>query len=228
MAEIIMETQSLVKKYISGSTEILALRNIDFVAKKGEFIAIMGPSGSGKSTFLNVLGGLDAPSFGKVLVEGRDISKYTEEQVSRLRRKTIGSIFQSQDLFPALTALENVEFPLLLAGAESGARREAAKKMLERVGLGDRMEYLPEELSGGQRQRVGIARALIRMPSIVLADEPTGQLDTATSREIVDLLASLVGSSGMTLIVVTHDSKVANRADRALFMRDGVLSKEII
>ena len=144
MAEIIMETQSLVKKYISGSTEILALRNIDFVAKKGEFIAIMGPSGSGKSTFLNVLGGLDAPSFGKVLVEGRDISKYTEEQVSRLRRKTIGSIFQSQDLFPALTALENVEFPLLLAGAESGARREAAKKMLERVGLGDRMEYLPE------------------------------------------------------------------------------------
>ncbi|MCE1196756.1 ABC transporter ATP-binding protein [bacterium] len=207
---------------------MLALRNIDFAAKKGEFIAIMGPSGSGKSTFLNVLGGLDAPSFGKVLVKGRDISRYTEEQVSRLRRETIGSIFQSQDLFPALTALENVEFPLLLAGAEPGARREAAKNMLERVGLADRMEYLPEELSGGQRQRVGIARALIRMPSIVLADEPTGQLDTATSREIVDLLASLVSSSGMTLIVVTHDSKVADRAHRALFMRDGVLSKEIV
>ena len=226
MNKNILETRSLVKKYISGTADIFALRNVDFTAQRGEFVAIMGPSGSGKSTFLNVLGGLDSPSEGFVFVDGRDISKYREEEVSRLRRKTIGSIFQSQDLFPALTALENVEFPLLLAGIGSAERQNAAQKMLELVGLSDRMEYLPEELSGGQRQRVGIARALIGKPAIVLADEPTGQLDTATSREIVDLLASLVASAGLTLIVVTHDRKVAERADRRLFLRDGAFSKE--
>ena len=224
MPEIVLQTQNLKREYRVGRETVTALGGIDIAIEQGEFVAIMGPSGCGKSTLLNLLGGLDQPSAGTVRVDGHNLADYNEEQLASLRRDKLGFIFQRHDLFPVLTARENVEFPMLLHGTPPGDRRHRSKKLLEFVGLADKADHLPDELSGGQQQRVGIARALANEPLILLADEPTGNLDSATSASIIDELAKLAGTMGLTLVMVTHDADVAARAGRILQLKDGRLA----
>ena len=206
-----------------GRESVVALGGIDISILKGEFVAIMGPSGSGKSTLLNLLGGLDQPTSGKVILDGHDLSAYNEEELAALRRQKMGFIFQRHDLFPVLTVRENVEFPMLLNGLAVEQRHDQSGRLLNLVGLADKADSLPEELSGGQQQRVGIARALANAASILLADEPTGNLDSATSEDIIDSLIALKQARNLTLIMVTHDSDVAAHADRILQLKDGQL-----
>lgn len=224
MGDIVLQTSGLSRTYRVGRETVHALENIDIAITRGEFVAIVGPSGSGKSTLLNLLGGLDQPSDGRVLLDGHDLSDYNEEQLAALRRQKMGFIFQRHDLFPELLVRENVEFPLLLNGAFPEERRQRAESLLKMVGLPDKADHLPEELSGGQQQRVGIARSLANLPLILLADEPTGNLDSATSAEIVEMLVTLTRQQGLTLIMVTHDPEVASRAGRTLTLRDGRLA----
>jgi putative ABC transport system ATP-binding protein len=226
MAEIVLQTVGLTRQYRVGRDTITALGELDIAIGRGEFVAIMGPSGSGKSTLLNLLGGLDQPSAGKVLLDGHDLADYNEEQLATLRREKIGFIFQRHDLFPVLTARENVEFPMLLGNVPSAERRQRADSRLTLVGLGDKADHLPDELSGGQQQRVGIARALVNTPLILLADEPTGNLDSTTAEEVLNALTTLAHEIGLTLIMVTHDPESAARADRILYLRDGHLASE--
>lgn len=206
-----------------GRESVVALGGIDISILKGEFVAIMGASGSGKSTLLNLLGGLDQPTAGKVILDGHDLSEYNEEGLATIRREKMGFIFQRHDLFPVLTVRENVEFPMLLNGLAMEQRHDQSDQLLNLVGLADKADSLPEELSGGQQQRVGIARALANAASILLADEPTGNLDSATSADIIDSLIALKQARNLTLIMVTHDPEVAGHADHILQLKDGHL-----
>ncbi|HUW68670.1 MAG TPA: ABC transporter ATP-binding protein [bacterium] len=222
-----LKTSGLRREYrMSGDASVVALDGLDIEVRRGEFVAITGPSGCGKTTLLNLLGGLDQPSEGSVQVDGTDLAGHDETWLAALRRKKIGFIFQRHDLFSVLTARENVEFPLLLEGVAQEARGRLAQNLLTLVGLTDIGERLPEEMSGGQQQRVGIARALANEPEILLADEPTGNLDAATSDEIMAVLIELKQRLGLTLVIVTHDPAVAALADRRIRLRDGRIADE--
>lgn len=223
MQSPIIETKELTREYRIGRDPVVALGGVDISINQGEFVAIVGPSGCGKSTLLNLLGGLDQPTKGNVILDGQDIAQLSEEQLASLRRQKMGFIFQRHDLFPELTARENIEFPLLLGGKLPVERKKRAGDLLGQIGLAEKADHLPDELSGGQQQRVGIARALANNPQILLADEPTGNLDSATSAEIINILIQLTRNQGLTLIMVTHDPEVAEQADRKLTLRDGHL-----
>jgi putative ABC transport system ATP-binding protein len=202
---------------------IQALRGIDLEVAHGEFVAIMGPSGSGKSTLMHILGCLDVPDAGSYRLNGQDITHMDSNQLATLRNHEIGFVFQNFNLLPRTSALENVETPLIYAGVGKSERRQQARAALERMGLGERLEHLPNQLSGGQAQRVAIARALVTQPSLLLADEPTGNVDTATSNEIMTLLDTLNRQEGLTIVLITHEHEVAAHAQRRLFLRDGRL-----
>ncbi len=220
----LIELKSVGKDYRTGDETLHALAGVDLTIKSGEFIAIIGPSGSGKSTLANIIGGLDKPDTGTVTVEGADLARASDRALSKYRNQHIGFVFQAFNLQPTYTALENVMLPLMLSGMGSRERKERAKQCLTDVGLGDRMKHKPTELSGGQRQRVCIARALANKPSIIIADEPTGNLDSAKGREIMDLLGNL-NKQGITLIIITHDLELAKRAGRVLSIHDGVMKE---
>ena len=217
---MLIHTRELVKVYRMGDSEIHALDRVSVDIDKGEFVAVMGPSGSGKSTFMNVLGCLDRPTSGEYALEGRKISQLAGDQLAGVRNRSIGFVFQQFNLLPRTPALENVELPLVYAGLAKKQRQEKAKAMLERVGLGERAHHHPAQLSGGQQQRVAIARALVTEPLLILADEPTGALDSRTSLEIMALLQEL-NRQGMTVVLVTHEPDIARFARRMLAFRDG-------
>jgi ABC-type lipoprotein export system ATPase subunit len=221
----VLRTRRLEKEYGQGSGLVRALNAVELEVASGETLAVMGPSGCGKSTLLHLLGGLERPSNGEVWLAGRRIDRLSEKALARLRRHAIGFVFQAFHLMDELTAAENVELPALLAGRSRRAARRRAAELLERVGLSDRAEHLPSALSGGQRQRVAIARALSNEPLVVLADEPTGNLDSAATLDVLRLLDSL-RSAGQTLVIVTHDARIAATADRLISMRDGAFVEE--
>jgi putative ABC transport system ATP-binding protein len=224
---IIAEADGVWKVYLTGSLKVEALRGVDLTVKKGEMLAIMGPSGCGKTTLLNCLSGLDDLTEGKVTIEGVDLARMSDDQKSQFRARRMGFIFQAYNLLPVLTAQENVELPLLLAGVSEADAHPAALNALKMVGLEDWRSHKPMELSGGQQQRVTIARALVNKPAIVWGDEPTGNLDSETSKEIVDLLRGLNRDYGLTLVLVTHDQGVAHETDRIVQMRNGRVEKEV-
>ncbi|MGH3853519.1 MAG: ABC transporter ATP-binding protein [Pseudonocardiaceae bacterium] len=213
-----LQLEDLTKIYRMGKVEVRALHEVDLTIDDGEMVAIMGPSGSGKTTLMNILGCLDAPTSGRYLLDGTDVSRLSDNKLAKIRSKKIGFVFQSFNLVSRTTAIRNVELPLVYAGVRS--RRNPARVALEQVGLGDRQKHLPNELSGGQQQRVAIARALINDPAILLADEPTGNLDTVASVEILKLLGAL-NDAGRTVVIITHEAEVANFAKRVVRMRDG-------
>ena len=215
---VLVETRELTKIYGNGN-EVMALDHVSMTIQRGEFVAVMGPSGSGKSTLLNMLGALDRPSSGQVIVDGQDLAKV--KSLDRFRGRTVGFIFQLHNLLPTLSALENVEVPMRGQAGSARKRRQRAEQLLELAGLGDRLHHQPGQLSGGQRQRVAVARALANEPALILADEPTGSLDTQAGDEIMALLADLNQKQGTTLIVVTHDRRVAQATRRILSMQDG-------
>lgn len=219
MEKEIIRVEGLEKIYQVGEQLVRALDGVSFTIDKNEYVAIMGPSGSGKSTMMNILGCLDSPSSGRYILNGRDVSEMDGE-LAQVRNKEIGFVFQSFNLLPRYTALENVELPLMYAGCGREERRIRAEAVLRRVGLGERMEHLPNQLSGGQRQRVALARAMVNNPSIILADEPTGNLDSKTSREIMSLFEE-VHASGNTVILVTHEEDIARYAKRVVTLKDG-------
>ena len=224
-AGIVIRTEALAKVYQMGTEEVHALCGIDVEIHKGEYVAIMGPSGSGKSTLMNLIGCLDSPSSGRYWLAGRLVSELDDDELAYIRNKEIGFVFQTFNLLPRATALHNVELPLIYNGTPSEERIERAKKALERVDLVPRMHHKPNELSGGQRQRVAIARALVNNPSIVLADEPTGNLDSKTGEEIMNLFENLHGQ-GNTIILVTHEMDIAQHAHRVIFIRDGKIASD--
>jgi len=224
-AGVVIRTEALAKVYQMGTEEVHALCGIDVEIRKGEYVAIMGPSGSGKSTLMNLIGCLDSPSSGRYWLAGRLVSELDDDELAYIRNKEIGFVFQTFNLLPRATALHNVELPLIYNGTPAEERVERAKKALERVDLVPRMNHKPNELSGGQRQRVAIARALVNNPSIVLADEPTGNLDSKTGEEIMNLFANLHGQ-GNTIILVTHEMDIAQRAHRVIYIRDGKIASD--
>jgi putative ABC transport system ATP-binding protein len=221
----VIVTNNLWKTYEMGDQEVHALRGVDIRIKHNEYVAIMGPSGSGKSTLMNLLGCLDSPSKGKYWLNGHDVSKLNDDELARIRNKEIGFVFQTFNLLARATSLHNVELPLIYNGTPAAARIERAKEVLTQVGLEARMEHKPNELSGGQRQRVAIARALVNRPSIILADEPTGNLDSKTSVEIMALFDDL-HSKGNTIILVTHEPDIADFAHRIISIRDGSVASD--
>jgi putative ABC transport system ATP-binding protein len=222
----LIETQDLWKTYVMGAEEIHALRGVTVSIGRGEYVAIMGPSGSGKSTLMNLIGCLDTPSKGSYLLNGKQVGQMNDDELARIRNEEIGFVFQTFNLLPRATALHNVELPLVYAGIPSKDRQARAKASLEKVELGDRMTHRPNQLSGGQRQRVAIARALVNNPSIILADEPTGNLDTKTGAEIMGLFNKL-HAAGNTIILVTHEADVAAHARRVIHIRDGQVSDDV-
>jgi len=222
----LIETRDLWKTYTMGSEEIHALRGISIDIDRGEYVAIMGPSGSGKSTLMNLIGCLDTPSKGTYLLNGKHVGDMNDNELARIRNEEIGFVFQTFNLLPRATALHNVELPLVYAGVSATDREARARGALERVELGDRMTHRPNELSGGQRQRVAIARALVNNPSILLADEPTGNLDSKTGAEIMSLFAKL-HMAGNTIVLVTHEADVAAFAHRTIHIRDGQVEKDV-
>jgi putative ABC transport system ATP-binding protein len=216
----IIRIEGLERRYDMGGEIIHALRGVSLTISRNEYVAIMGPSGSGKSTMMNVLGCLDTPDAGSYWLNGQEVSQLTDDALARVRNKEIGFVFQTFNLLPRASALHNVELPLVYAGVSAAERSERARHALDRVGLGDRMHHRPNELSGGQRQRVAIARALVNQPSILLADEPTGNLDSSTSEEIMAVFAEL-HRLGQTVIMVTHEPDIAEHAERVVTLRDG-------
>ena len=221
-----IKVRDLTKVYRMGDIEVCALRNVNLTVAQGEFIAIVGPSGSGKSTLINMLGCLDTPTSGTYELDGRPVQQLNDDELAEIRNAKVGFIFQGFNLLPKLTALENVELPLVYRGVGVKERREQALEALARVGLSDRVEHRPTELSGGQQQRVAIARALAGNPSLILADEPTGNLDTKSGAEILELLKQL-HQSGNTVIIITHDPGIAKQAQRILTIRDGEIVEEV-
>jgi putative ABC transport system ATP-binding protein len=216
----VVRLEDVEKVYTMGNVEVHALRGVSLSIEKGEYVAIMGPSGSGKSTLMNQIGALDRPTRGRVFIEGRDISRMSDDALARIRRENIGFIFQQFNLIPRLTALENVELPMWFAGVPKIQRVKKAADLLRLVGLGDRMKHHPTELSGGQMQRVCIARALGNDPDIIMADEPTGNLDSKSGEDIMEILKRL-NEEGRTIIMVTHEEDFARRAERTIYIRDG-------
>ncbi len=225
LPDTVIVTHKLSRDYDMGGEVVHALRGVNVQIKKNEFVAIMGPSGSGKSTLMNLIGCLDTPSAGEYWLNGQKVSDLSDDELARIRNKEIGFVFQTFNLLPRANALHNVELPLIYAGMPAKERRGKAARALERVGLGDRMEHKPNELSGGQRQRVAIARALVNDPSILLADEPTGNLDSATGAEIMRLFEELF-AAGQTIVLVTHEADIAAHARRQIHLRDGLVERD--
>jgi putative ABC transport system ATP-binding protein len=224
---VMINTENISRKYVMGSETIHALKSISIQINKGEYVAFMGPSGSGKSTLMNIIGCLDSPNSGSYILNGKDVSRMTENELAEVRNKEIGFVFQTFNLLPRASALENVALPLVYAGLRKDERNVIAMKTLEGVGLGERATHKPNELSGGQRQRVAIARALVNNPSIILADEPTGNLDSKTSYDIMDLFQKL-HDGGNTIIMVTHEEDIAQYAHRIIRLRDGLIESDEI
>ncbi len=223
--EPLITIKDIGRKYVIGAEVIHALKSVSLSINKGEFVALMGPSGSGKSTLMNILGCLDTPTKGTYILNGIDVSHMSDNELAEVRNSEIGFVFQTFNLLPRSTALDNVALPLIYSGVNKDGRRKRAEDALTNVGLGNRMDHKPNELSGGQRQRVAVARALINNPSIILADEPTGNLDTKTSIEIMGLLED-IHSKGNTIILVTHEEDIAKHAHRIVRMRDGLVEKD--
>lgn len=223
MTESVIHLRGITRDFKLGAQTVHVLKGIDLDIKRGEYVALMGPSGSGKSTLMNLLGCLDTPTSGTYVLAGRDVSRMGENELAEVRNQEIGFVFQTFNLIPRQTALDNVALPLVYAGIGKEERLDRAADVLRSVGLGDRMDHRPNQLSGGQRQRVAIARALVNKPSLILADEPTGNLDTATSEEIMRLFDEIHGL-GNTLVVVTHEEDIAQRAKRIIRLRDGVVA----
>ena len=221
----VLEVNDLKKTYMMGAVPVNALRGISFQVEAGEFLSVLGPSGSGKSTLLNMIGALDRPTSGSLAIRGTEVSTLNDNRLAELRQQ-VGFVFQFFNLIGRLDALGNVELPLAIAGVPRKERRSKAKQMLEKVGLGDRLHHKPSELSGGERQRVAVARALVTDPSFLLMDEPTGNLDSKTAAEIMDLVSIVNQDLGMTVIVVTHDPNVGNRARRSIHLLDGQISSD--
>ncbi|HEX3611106.1 MAG TPA: ABC transporter ATP-binding protein [Sporichthyaceae bacterium] len=222
-----IQLEAIRKTYGEGDTAVHAIAHVDLTVNRGEYIAIMGASGSGKSTLMNIVGCLDAPTAGRYLLDGTDVRKLDEHQLSVVRNKKIGFIFQSFNLIPRTSALSNVELPLIYAGISGRERRERAMAALEKVGLTDRRSHMPSELSGGQQQRVAVARAIVTDPVLLLADEPTGALDSKSTADVLDLFQSLA-SSGRTIMVITHEDEVGSRAGRLVVMRDGLILSDAV
>ena len=225
MSDAIIRVSGLQRSYVMGSETVHALRGVDLQIRRNEYVAIMGPSGSGKSTLMNLMGCLDTPSAGEYWLNGQEVSRMTDDALARVRNKEIGFVFQTFNLLPRATALQNVELPLVYAGVPSAERRRKAAAALERVGLGTRMDHKPNELSGGQRQRVAIARGLVNDPALLLADEPTGNLDSTTTEEILGVFQRL-HEQGQTIVIVTHEPDVAQHAERTVVIRDGKVSSD--
>ncbi|MGD2122834.1 MAG: ABC transporter ATP-binding protein [Gemmatimonadota bacterium] len=227
MSNTIIRTEGLKKDYVLGAETVRAVRGVDIEIHTGEFVAIMGPSGSGKSTFMNLLGCLDTPTAGEYWLSGTRVRELSDDELAKIRNREIGFVFQTFNLLPRATALHNVELPLIYAGVRGKERRELAREKLELVGLGNRMDHKPPELSGGQRQRVAIARALINNPALLLADEPTGNLDSVTGEEIMSVL-SVLNEQGQTIVLVTHENNIAAYAKRQVHLKDGLIEKDFI
>lgn len=223
----VIAIKDLKKTYIMGSTVVNALQSVSLDIHQNEFVALMGPSGSGKSTLMNLLGCLDTPTDGSYLLKGESVGEMVDDELADIRNKEIGFVFQTFNLLPRLSALENVALPLVYGGVSKREREERAQEVLEQVGLGDRVDHKPNELSGGQRQRVAIARALVNNPSIILADEPTGNLDTKTSIEIMAILEQ-IHAAGNTIILVTHEPDIAEHAHRIIRLRDGLVETDVL
>jgi putative ABC transport system ATP-binding protein len=224
--EMAVQAENLHKSYVLGATAIGALRGVDLTIRRGEFVALMGPSGCGKTTLLNLIGATDLPSRGCLRIDGVDLAGLSDDQLADLRRDRLGIVFQFHNLIPTLTARENVEIPMQFKGTAAGPRRQRALALLERVGLKDRAEHKPAELSGGEQQRVSIARALANQPALILLDEPTGDLDSATGREIIALLRDLNARERVTLVIATHDASIAERSSRVVRLRDGRIESD--
>ncbi len=223
----VLETRELKKQYQLGAHSVNALDGVDFLVEQGEFIAIMGPSGSGKSTLLHLIGGLDKPSEGEVTLAGQALSRLSDKKITLLRRRNVGFVFQFYNLLPTLTAEENITLPLVIDGKNTRKYGERLDTLLELIGLSDRRRHKPDQLSGGEQQRVALARALITEPAIVLADEPTGNLDSKTGTKIMELLRRSRDELGQTIVVVTHDPRAASYADRVVFLRDGNVVEDL-
>ena len=225
MSDLVIQIRDLTRSYVMGAETVNALRGVSLEIRRNEYVAIMGPSGSGKSTLMNLIGCLDTPSTGEYWLNGQEVSRMPDDALARVRNREIGFVFQTFNLLPRASALQNVELPLVYAGVGARERRERSRAALTRVGLGDRMGHRPNELSGGQRQRVAIARALVNDPAILLADEPTGNLDSTTSEEIMRVFESL-HTQGQTIIMVTHEPDIAAHAARVIVLRDGRVASD--